>query len=97
MLILINTCIGLLVYIYVYFQRVRVPCNLVASNTHTLTAHTSDVTSVAFSTNTLASCSSDLSVRLWDASDYSERSSSPLLGHKYTVSRPTRGVYSAKT
>ncbi|XP_018329595.1 WD repeat, SAM and U-box domain-containing protein 1 [Agrilus planipennis] len=63
------------------FQNVRV--------LQSLTSHTSDVTSCDFSTNfVLVTGSSDKTVRVWDwivGSGYSERSYSPLLGHKYSV------------
>ncbi|XP_005091970.1 WD repeat, SAM and U-box domain-containing protein 1 isoform X2 [Aplysia californica] len=65
--------------------RIRAPCSLVASNTHTITTHTSDVTCLAFSATVLATCSSDRSVRLWGAKDFSELASSPMLGHTYMI------------
>ncbi|GFO31808.1 WD repeat, sam and u-box domain-containing protein 1 [Plakobranchus ocellatus] len=65
--------------------RIRGTSNLVASNIHTITAHTSDVTAVAYSNNLLATCSADKTVRLWDTKDYSEMPSSPLTGHSYLI------------
>ena len=57
----------------------------IASSYHTIGSHTSDVTSVAFSTDLLASCSSDKTVRLWSMEDFSELPCSPLCGHLYNV------------
>ncbi|XP_059179125.1 WD repeat, SAM and U-box domain-containing protein 1-like [Physella acuta] len=66
-------------------MRVRGTSNLVASNIHTITAHEGDVTAVAYSNTTLATCSSDKTIRLWGIKDFTELPSSPLLGHKYFI------------
>jgi len=54
-----------------------------------LYGHTSDITWVEFSGRLLATCSSDKTVRLWNATSPEERvvelKHSPLLGHRYTV------------
>ncbi|KAK3740469.1 hypothetical protein RRG08_000456 [Elysia crispata] len=65
--------------------RIRGKSNLVASNVHTITAHTSDVTAVAYSHNILATCSADKTVRLWSTKDYSELPFSPLTGHSFMI------------
>lgn len=59
---------------------------MVASLVHTISAHTSDINGVAFSTdNKLATCSGDKTTRLWDVDDFSELPCSPLCGHTYYV------------
>ncbi|RUS71943.1 hypothetical protein EGW08_020286 [Elysia chlorotica] len=65
--------------------RIRGKSNLVASNVHTITAHTSDITAVAYSHNILATCSADKTVRLWSTKDYSELPFSPLTGHSFMI------------
>lgn len=65
--------------------RIRGTSNLVASNVQTITAHSSDVTAVAYSYNILATCSADKTVRLWSTKDYSELPFSPLTGHSYMI------------
>ncbi|ELU10109.1 hypothetical protein CAPTEDRAFT_93086 [Capitella teleta] len=53
---------------------------------HTITSHTSDITAVTFTHNTLASSSSDKTVRFWQVDNgYRETNSSPLCGHQYSV------------
>ncbi|XP_033733128.1 WD repeat, SAM and U-box domain-containing protein 1-like [Pecten maximus] len=60
--------------------------SLIASLVHTISAHTSDVNCVAFSTdNKLATSSGDKTTRLWDINDFTELPSSPLCGHTYYV------------
>ena len=56
-----------------------------ASLVHTIAAHQGDVNSVSLGTRTLATCSSDKTVRLWNLDDFGELSASPLLGHSYHV------------
>ena len=56
-----------------------------ASLQHTISAHTQDVTSVAFSHNAFASSSGDKTCRLWHLDDFSELSSSPLCSHTYSI------------
>ena len=58
---------------------------LKASLLHTINAHMTDVNAVAFSDNSLASCSGDKTCRLWSLDDFSELPSSPLCGHKYSI------------
>jgi WD40 repeat protein len=59
--------------------------NMVATLIHTVSSHTGDVNSVAFSSDHLATCSGDKTVRLWSLDTWSEHPSSPLCGHKYAV------------
>ncbi len=58
---------------------------MVATLTHTICAHSSDVNGVAFTANYLATCSGDKTVRMWMLDDYSEHATSPLCGHTYSV------------
>lgn len=51
----------------------------------TIGSHFGDVNWVDFSPSVLATCSGDKSVRLWNIGDFSELSSSPLLGHSYAI------------
>ncbi|XP_077993545.1 WD repeat, SAM and U-box domain-containing protein 1-like isoform X2 [Glandiceps talaboti] len=56
-----------------------------ATLTHVVSAHTSDVNWCAFSTKYLATCSGDKTIRLWNIDDFTEVSHSPLRGHSYYV------------
>ncbi|XP_022084462.1 WD repeat, SAM and U-box domain-containing protein 1-like [Acanthaster planci] len=56
-----------------------------ATLVHTLKSHSSDVNCCCFSATTIASCSGDKSVRLWNLEDFKELPISPLLGHTYYV------------
>ena len=59
--------------------------NMVASLIHTISTHSGDITSLAFTERKLATTSGDKTVRLWSTEDYSEFPCSPLLGHSYIV------------
>ena len=59
--------------------------NTIANHIHTIKAHSSDVNGVCFSEDTLATCSSDKTIRLWSLSDFTEEPVSPLCGHTYSV------------
>ena len=56
-----------------------------ASLEQTLTGHASDINGLAFNLSTLASCSSDRTIRLWSLTDYTELACSPLIKHSYPV------------
>ncbi|KAL8612934.1 hypothetical protein ACOMHN_001017 [Nucella lapillus] len=58
---------------------------MVASLVHTITAHTGDITGVAFAHGKLATTSTDKTIRLWNAEDFSELPCSPFLAHAYNV------------
>ncbi|CAH1775586.1 unnamed protein product [Owenia fusiformis] len=57
----------------------------VGSLKHKITAHNGDVTGVAFSNKTFATCSGDKTLRLWSTIDWTELPFSPLCEHKYMV------------
>ena len=58
---------------------------VVAKHVHTINAHTRDVNCVSFSSNTLATCSGDKTVRLWSLDTFAELPPSPLCDHTYIV------------
>ena len=70
---------------FLHFSTTQSMADSLATLFHTIGAHTSDVTAVAFSNEQLASASSDKTVRLWSLEDYSEVPCSPLCGHSYNI------------
>ena len=51
----------------------------------TITSHTADINALSFSTNLLATCSSDKKIRVWNLDSFTELPYSPLCSHTYMV------------